>query len=82
MFIHLAIANMNAYPISYPTVPKGAGRIRLVFHAHNSEEDIDRLIAVVADWVTEMRELAHQGVKDAVPAAMRMVYAMQPSLLK
>lgn len=31
LFVHLAMANMNAYAISYPIVPKGTGRIRLVF---------------------------------------------------
>ncbi|KAG2019257.1 hypothetical protein GB937_005171 [Aspergillus fischeri] len=76
LFAHLAMANMNAYAISYPIVPKGTGRIRLVFHAHNTEQEVDRLVETVADWVTEMLELERSGSKHALPRAARAAYSM------
>ncbi|KAJ0116902.1 aminotransferase class I II [Diaporthe amygdali] len=82
LFCHLAIANMNAYPISYPTVPKGTDRIRLVFHAHNTADDVDRLVATVADWAEEMMQIESSGSKDAMPSAMRKAYWMETSLVK
>ncbi|KAF5554521.1 aminotransferase class I II [Fusarium mexicanum] len=77
LFYHLIIANMNAYPISYPTVPKGASRIRLVFHAHNSREEIDALVAAIGDWALEMIEISQSGNKNSLPSAARKVNSMQ-----
>ncbi|KAL2017253.1 hypothetical protein VTK56DRAFT_2365 [Thermocarpiscus australiensis] len=80
LFFHLALANMNAYAISYPIVPKGTGRIRLVFHAHNTVEEIDRLVSTVADWALEMLEIERGGSKNGLPSAARRAYSMQASL--
>lgn len=77
LFYHLIIANMNAYPISYPTVPKGASRIRLVFHAHNSREEIDSLVAAIGEWASEMIEISQSGNKSSLPSAARKVNSMQ-----
>ncbi|KAJ5496619.1 8-amino-7-oxononanoate synthase [Penicillium fimorum] len=82
LFFHMAMANMNAYPISYPIVPKGTGRIRLVFHAHNTTEEIDRLIETVSEWVLEMLEIERGESKNTVPSAARLGYSIQASLLK
>ncbi|KAK2827857.1 hypothetical protein FQN49_007273 [Arthroderma sp. PD_2] len=47
LFFHLSLAGMNAYNISYPVVPKGSSRIRMVFHAHNTEQEIDKAVAAI-----------------------------------
>lgn len=78
----MAMANMNAYAISYPIVPKGTGRIRLVFHAHNTPEEVDRLVQTVGQWASEMMAIECSGNKNAVPSAARMAYSMQASLAK
>ena len=77
LFVHLAMANMNAYAISYPIVPKGTGRIRLVFHAHNTEQEINLLIETVSEWLVEMLGLERSGSKNAIPKAARLVCSMQ-----
>lgn len=77
--VHLLQANMNAYPIHYPIVPKGTGRIRCVFHAHNTREEVDRLIAAVGEWATEVLEIERSGSESALPSAMRRAFAMQSS---
>lgn len=73
LFEHLAIANMMAYPISYPTVPKGTACIRLVFHAHNTREEIDRLVTTIGKWAIETLEIERGELKNTLPSAMRQL---------
>jgi 8-amino-7-oxononanoate synthase len=40
-------------PCLDPTVPKGTALIRLVFHAHNTNKDIDQLLDHMAAWATQ-----------------------------
>ncbi|OJJ30105.1 hypothetical protein ASPWEDRAFT_120806 [Aspergillus wentii DTO 134E9] len=51
---HLHLSDYKAFPVSYPVVPKGQGRIRLVFHAANTAKEIDTLIQILCDWAQEM----------------------------
>lgn len=77
---HLALANMNAYSISYPVVPRGGSRVRLVFHAHNTEEEIDHLVASIAAWVREMLDIENGLSNNTLPSAARHVFALQASI--
>jgi 8-amino-7-oxononanoate synthase len=43
----LQATGLDIRPILYPTVPKGGERLRIVIHAFNSREEIDRLIAML-----------------------------------
>lgn len=79
LFVHMLMANMNAYPIQYPVVPKGTSLIRCVFHAHNTREEIDRLVATVGDWAVEMLEIERGESKHTLPSAMRRAFAIQAS---
>ena len=38
---------LDVYPIRSPTVPKGEERIRIILHAHNTEDEIRKLIEVL-----------------------------------
>ncbi|KAI8669816.1 Aminotran-1-2 domain-containing protein [Fusarium sp. Ph1] len=80
LFFHLSSDNMNAYAISYPIVPRGASRIGVIFHAHNTKEEIDHLVASISAWANEMFDLEQNNSKNALPSAARHVYAMQASL--
>lgn len=77
---HLALANMNAYSISYPVVPKGGSRVRLVLHAHNTKEEVEHLVATISKWAREMLDIEESGSRNALPAAARQVYALQTAL--
>lgn len=41
-------AGLDVRPILYPTVPKGAERLRIVLHAFNTQEEISKLIKVLS----------------------------------
>ncbi|KAL6721616.1 hypothetical protein ACLMJK_000720 [Lecanora helva] len=51
--IGLLISKITAYPVAYPTVPKNSKRVRLVFHAGNTEEDIEAVVKVIGEWLDE-----------------------------
>ncbi|KAF6756844.1 PLP-dependent transferase [Ephemerocybe angulata] len=53
---HLAALGLNARPITWPTVPKGAGRVRVCLHAGLGRADVDRLVEGVRGWVGGMVE--------------------------
>ncbi|CAN8073593.1 unnamed protein product [Agarophyton chilense] len=38
----------DVYPIRSPTVPQGQERIRIIIHAHNNHEEIERLVNAIA----------------------------------
>ncbi len=40
--------NFNIRPILYPTVPKGAERLRIVLHSFNTMDDVNSLMGVLA----------------------------------
>ena len=45
---------MNARPITWPTVPKGKDRVRVCLHAGNSWSKIDRLIEAILEWAVDI----------------------------
>ncbi|KAF5368961.1 hypothetical protein D9758_003009 [Tetrapyrgos nigripes] len=56
----LTKCNINARPISWPTVPKGADRVRVCLHAGNTQQDVERLVDGVVGWY---EELQREGLK-------------------
>lgn len=77
---HLLLANMNAYAISYPIVPKGTNRVRLVFHNHNTFEEVTALANAICNWAGEMLDIKFGKTASVLPSAARQVYALQASL--
>lgn len=77
LFFQFVIKNMNAYPMVFPVVPKGETRVRLVFHSHNTLEQIDTLVSVISSWAGEMLDIQRGDTNKVVPDAARRVYAMQ-----
>jgi 8-amino-7-oxononanoate synthase len=41
-------AGLDVRPILYPTVPKGAERLRIVLHAFNTQQEINALIQALS----------------------------------
>lgn len=39
--------NLDVRPILYPSVPKGAERLRIVLHSFNTNQDLDQLITIL-----------------------------------
>ena len=76
LVFHLNIRKFCAFPVEYPTVPKGQSRVRLAFHANNTEHQVEQLVCAISDWAKEMMEIeAGRGSGDKIPRAARQVYA-------
>jgi 8-amino-7-oxononanoate synthase len=80
LFFHMSLAGMNAYNISYPVVPRGSSLVRMIFHAHNTEEEVDKAVAAICSWAAEMLEIEEGGSNGTLPKAAIRVYAMQAAL--
>ncbi|KAF5575847.1 pyridoxal phosphate-dependent transferase major domain-containing protein [Fusarium pseudocircinatum] len=75
--MHLHRDGFNATPIDPPVVPRGTGRVRLIIHAGNTDEEVEGLASSVINWAQEMLDIQHgeTGGK-AVPSAMKEVYKL------
>ncbi|KAF5691255.1 pyridoxal phosphate-dependent major domain-containing protein [Fusarium denticulatum] len=75
--MHLHRDGFNATPIDPPVVPRGTGRVRLIIHAGNTDEEVKGLASSVIDWAQEMLDIQHgeTGGKK-VPSAMKEVYKL------
>jgi 8-amino-7-oxononanoate synthase len=80
LFFHLMSSDMNAYSFSYPVVPKGKSRVRMVFHAHNTRADVDKTVESICDWIREMFDLEARVSGDAVPRVASEVYARRKAI--
>lgn len=74
---HLQLAGFNCFPIDYPVVPRGLNRLRVVFHAHNTEAEVEGLAAALCEWAREMLDIEESGAKGRLPSAARQVIASQ-----
>ena len=59
-----------------PVVRKGQTRVRLSFHVHNTEADVQKLVSAIAEWAQEMMELeSRESGGQMIPKAAKQVYA-------
>ncbi|RYP58872.1 hypothetical protein DL769_008766 [Monosporascus sp. CRB-8-3] len=71
---HLTRDGINGCHIIFPIVGKGEDRVRLVMHAHNTEEDVRRLVSSICSWAQEMLEIEASGDRNRLPSAARIAY--------
>lgn len=74
--IHLQLEGYSVYPISFPVVPKGTDRIRIIFHAHNTDDQIKGLADCICAWAEEMLEIQQGGDGVRLPAAARHAFSL------
>jgi 8-amino-7-oxononanoate synthase len=61
----LLARGIDARPITWPTVPKGAERVRICIHAGNTQEEVDSLITGCVEWATTF--MRNQGEDEQPP---------------
>lgn len=75
LVFHLQMAKFCAYPIDFPVVPKGAPRVRVVFHNHNTEAEVEGLAHTLYEWAQEMLDIEDGKVTSKIPAAARQAFS-------
>ncbi|KAL8753773.1 MAG: hypothetical protein Q9184_005324 [Pyrenodesmia sp. 2 TL-2023] len=74
---HLDARGYSAFPVTFPVVPKGCARLRVVIHADHTEEQVDGLVAAVCEWAEEMVQIeTGTGGRSKLPWAAQQVYAL------
>lgn len=69
--LHLQAAGYGVYPILYPIVPKGTDRVRVILHAHNTDEQIKGVAECICEWAEEMLRLQRSGNTSQLPSVPR-----------
>lgn len=77
LMFHLQLAKYYAIAVGFPVVPKGHDRIRIVFHAGNTDAEVDGLAASVCEWAQEMVDIEDGKTVDKIPRAARIVYSWE-----
>lgn len=54
---------IKLFPIRSPTVPKGQERVRVIVHAHNSDQEIQLLVKLMVSTLVEMQPVLMQSTK-------------------
>lgn len=75
LVFHLQMAKYCAYPIDFPVVPKGAPRVRCVFHNHNTDAEVEGLARTLYEWAQEMLDIEDGKVTNKIPMAARRAIA-------
>ncbi|KAI4639362.1 putative secondary metabolism biosynthetic enzyme [Alternaria ventricosa] len=77
LYFHLLLNGYCVFPVEHPVVAKGESRLKVTFHAGNTEEQVSGMVTSVFAWIQEMMEI--EGSKDdaqriAVSQAAHKVY--------
>lgn len=71
---HLVRDGINGTPIVFPVVARGEDRVRIFLHAHNTKEEVLKLVESICTWAEEMIEIESSGDKNALPEAARLAH--------
>lgn len=71
---HLTQDGFNGCGIVFPIVGKGEDRVRLFLHAHNTKDDVVRLVRSITTWIQEMLDIEASGDKATLPTAARLAF--------
>ncbi|KAL2760153.1 hypothetical protein ACRALDRAFT_2038857 [Sodiomyces alcalophilus JCM 7366] len=71
---HLTRDGINGCYIVFPIVGKGEDRVRLLLHAHNTKDEVRKLIDSIISWTQEMLDIEASGDKNRLPSAARLAF--------
>lgn len=74
LYFALLSSGICTFPVTHPVVPLGQGRLRIIFHASNTSEQIIQLVEATFSWVEEMCEIEAGRTTAKVSNAAREFY--------
>ncbi|PGH16702.1 hypothetical protein AJ79_01575 [Helicocarpus griseus UAMH5409] len=70
--VYLQLQDYVVWPHEYPVVPKGQQRVRLQFHAYNTEEEVDEIAGILERFMRDELDALARGERiDAELYTMR-----------
>ncbi|KAI0549704.1 5-aminolevulinate synthase [Xylaria curta] len=79
LYFHLLSAGFCVWPIEYPAVPPGQGRIKVSLHAGNTETQVKSFINAVFQWVDQIIAIDDGKSNKNVTEAAGLVYSWMKS---
>lgn len=73
--MHLLSASFFVLPVKHPVVPSGESRLRVTFHAENTDTQVLGLVEQVFVWVEEIMAIEEGKSEQKVTKGAREVYA-------
>ncbi|KAI0159186.1 5-aminolevulinate synthase [Pestalotiopsis sp. NC0098] len=74
LYFHLLAESFCVFPVEHPIVPAGKGRLRVILHAENTDEQVQRFVEAIFTWVEEMMEIEDGKTVETVSSAAKRVY--------
>jgi 8-amino-7-oxononanoate synthase len=74
LYFHLHAEGYCVWPIEHPVVPIGQSRIKVSFHAANTDEQVQGLVDAIFDWVEEVTAIEEGRANAKVTHAASVVY--------
>lgn len=75
LYLQLLARGFCVFPVEHPVVPAGKGRLRVIIHATNTEDQVEGFIDAIFSWVEEMIKIEDGTTKATVSLAADRVYA-------
>ena len=74
MYYHCLSAGFRTFPVTYPAVAPGQGRLRCIIHAYNTEQQVSEFVDAIYVWVQEMMDIEAGTAAEPVTTAAKEVY--------
>lgn len=74
LYFQLLARGFCVFPVEHPVVPAGKGRLRLIIHASNTEDQVRGFVDAVFAWVEEMIEIEDGKSPATISLAADRVY--------
>ncbi|KAH8721496.1 5-aminolevulinate synthase [Phaeosphaeriaceae sp. PMI808] len=74
LYVHLMAASFCVFPVEHPIVPAGQGRLRIIFHASNTDEQITAMVDAMLAWVDEMLEIEERKTEYTDSSVARQIH--------
>ncbi|KAK2600550.1 hypothetical protein N8I77_010077 [Diaporthe amygdali] len=74
LFFQLLARGFCVFPVEHPVVPAGKGRLRVIIHASNTEDQVQGFVDAVFSWVEEMIKIEDGETTATVSLAADRVY--------
>lgn len=74
LYFQLLAQGFCVFPVEHPVVPAGKGRLRVIIHATNTEDQVQGFIDAIFSWVQEMIQIEDGTTTATVSVAADRVY--------